>query len=383
MTGPQGRGLIATLALLSCTAEPPPVQGKFWPASDFFTKPKATFSGFPTARLVSTGGGIPWRTADFGETGVVSDGGWSLAVQPAFQAGDTAAYVVTEIWDTHPDPWVQPVYHVKNGGQLIRGIFGVGVDSTFYSPYWRVYDVAATAPTTSMTTVADVVNSGLPITRQAVWVCPIVPDGVTGFAAVPGGAPVRPLSFEAVSQPDQGVAFADGEQVQYLNFFERQTADVYEEGADGVVDATDFYVFTGPPQADAGRVPLELPAVLADNAAVHSYARRVDVILNGEAIFVPADNAALRAHVQTFVDGSFASAPVPDAVIPADVARKYALRVASDPRCFYADAGSPGFPGACTWLDSEEAIDALPPSRVLDSSVTLTATPVLLGGKPL
>jgi hypothetical protein len=382
-----GRGALLALALLSCTPTPPPVVAKAWSTSTFFRAPNAPFigAGYPNTLLISTDGGIPWRTELYGETGAVSDGTWSLAVQPAYQAGQVAAYVVTEIWDTHPDLWIQPVYHLRSNGVLKGGVFGVGVESTFYSPYWRVYDAdLGTHSVEDVTTVADVVNDGLALTKQAIWVCPIVPalggvNGVTANLNEPGGVvPVRPFTFEPVTIPDYGAAQADGAPVWYLNFGERQVGQIYEEGADGTVEAADFYMFARS-EADGGRTPLHLPAVLADETALHAYVRRVDVVMQDEKVFVPFGMDALRSEVNVELR-SDAGAPEPAFGIDSQLAAQYMLRVATDDSCFH-DAGS--FPQDCHWLDSEGAIDELPPSRVLDSTVTLTATPVLLGGQKL
>jgi hypothetical protein len=370
--------------LLSCTPVPPPVVGKAWPTETFFKAPEAPFFGpeYPNSMLISTDGGIPWRTPLYEDAGVVSDGTWSLAVQPAFQAGNVAAYVVTEIWDNHPDLWIQPVYHLFKSGQPQGGVFGVGVDSNFYSPFWRVYDAdLGSREAKDVTTVADIVNDELLLTKRAIWVCPIVPDqlnGVAGLAAsaLNGFAPVRPFTFEPVTLPElDDDAFADGAPVKYLNFGERQIGQLYEEGADGTVLADDLYVFARA-EADGGRTPLHLPAVLADEAGLHAYVRRVDVLLEDEKVFVPFGYDALRAEVNAELRRD--AGPEPAWGIDPQTAAAYMLRVATDDSCFH-DAGS--FPQGCTWLDSEGQIDDLfPPSRVLDSTVTLTATPLPLGG---
>lgn len=374
-----GRGPFLALLLLTCTGQPPPVVAKVWPTRDFFAKPLATFSGFPTARLISMDGGIPWRSAEYEPTGAaaLSDGSWSLAVQPAFQNGDVAAYVVTEIWDTHPDPWIQPVYHVHHNG-MVMGVFGVGVDSTFYSPYWRVYDAEQTTQNGPFTAVDDVINQQLPLTKGPIWICPIVPEDVSGFAAAGDGKPRRPITLEEVTPPEVGRAWADGVTVGYLNFGERQVGEVYEGQGDGIVEPADLYVFARA-LSDGGHAPLELPAVLPDEAEKHAFVRRVDVLLAGEAVFVPASKGELRMKVEGFL-GDAGYVPKDPGVTDARLAAKYTLRVASGTGCFQ-DGGV--FPDDCVWLDSEAAIDTLEPSRVLDTNVTLTATPVLLGGKKL
>jgi hypothetical protein len=367
--------------VLSCTPTPPPVVGGAWPTETFFKAPNAPFlgPGYPNSLLISIDGGIPWRTSLYEDGGVVSDGTWSLAVQPAYQEGQVAAYVVTEIWDNHPDPWIQPVYHLFQNGVLQGGVFGVGVDSTFYSPFWRVYDTdLGSRDAKDVTTVADIVNDGLVLTKRAIWVCPLVPEQLEGSdglaASALTGVPVRPFTFEPVTLPELDDAFADGARTRYLNFGEKQLGQLYEEGADGTVVPDDFYVFARA-EVDGGRTPLHLPAVLGAEADLHAYVRRVDVLLEDEKVFVPFGYDALRSQVNDELRRD--AGPEPAWGIDPQLAAAYMLRVATDDSCFH-DAGS--FPAGCVWLDSEGAIDALPPSRLLDSTVTLTATPLPLGG---
>ncbi len=134
------RGAALSLALIcSCQSPGKSVAG----CAISSTCPSHTFSGFPTSKRIATfDGGIPWRTAEYEDPPAVADGSKQAVVQPAFANGDVAAYVITEIWDTHPDPWVQPIYHVEAARRCAsRPCWASGVDSTFYSPYWRIYDV--------------------------------------------------------------------------------------------------------------------------------------------------------------------------------------------------------------------------------------------------
>ncbi len=207
--------------------------------------------------------------------------------------------------------------------------------------------------------------------------CPIVPSDLSGLAAPAGQAPVRPFSHEPVQVPPIVSAYADGAPATYIDFgLDRQVDDLYDNEGDGIVEAADFYVFAKD-LPDGGRSLYNLPAILPDDALHHAYVRRSDVVLAGEAVFVPAANTALHDEVVKFL-GDAGVVPAADPLIPTDLGNRYMLRVATDASCF---DNVNVFPQGCTWLDSEDAIDNLvPPSRVIETKVTLTATAVLLGG---
>ncbi|MBL8951503.1 MAG: hypothetical protein JNK82_12035 [Myxococcaceae bacterium] len=317
--------------LAACSLDGPP-RGFAWPTASFFRSEPATFGGFTTSSIANN------TTKE-------------LVLQPAWGSGQRLGYYVTEIWQNHPDLWVQPVYLL--GAVQNETIFGVDTESTFYSPFWRAWVVTAQAGKTYDRVSA--VNE-LPMWRGPMVVCPIVPSGVTTDRA---GAASR------------GVAFVNGARVDYLSFgTDRQIAEPFEGGdLDGVVLPADFHLFATR-GADGGTEPLrELPAVLPDDPWHHAYVRRVDVLLGAEAVFVPLGDTVLRAKLTALG----VQAPEPSNLIDASLAEQHRGHVAADGACF-ADAA--GFPSTCQWLDSEGSVKQLADNRRVATDVTLTANPV-------
>jgi hypothetical protein len=365
------RAAALALLLVGC-AQPPADQAWAWATEAMLAAPGKSFAGFDTSRLtVKQGAMVPWRTAEYGVSPPDLAATDAVVVQPAWSEGAPAAYLVTEIWENHPDPWVQPVYHFVKPYDATApaahrtgadGVFGVGVESTFYSPYWRLWWVEpgdAVGPYTSVAQIA-----AFPMHKGPMVVCPIVPPDVT-----PSGT-THPFTGEPLQAVGIGHAYVDGTRTDYFDFgANRQDVNVYED-VDGTVSPAHLYTFASL-AADGTRTLLELPAVLPEDATHHAFVRRVDVVLDSQAVFVPASLPELRSRLRSQVD-----VPDADPAIPAAVARRYLLRVAKDGACF---ASAASFPAGCAWLDSEAALEAaIASNRLLETQVTLTATAVML-----
>jgi hypothetical protein len=371
------RLLLAGLLLLGCDPGEPQKAGR-WPTYALVERAHEDTAGFPTAWFVSLAGApMPFRGADYeSPPALAAADGWS--VLPAFALGQPAAYLVSEVWESHPDPWVQPVYILVTSfapitrqevdGVRVPNVFGVGQESTFYSPYWQTTFVktATPAPAEGLADTRAVLAAASETRVSGYPLCPIVPDDFT-FAATAGQAPVQPLTRAPIRLLSTVPVRIDGARDSYIDF----GLNKFEAEPNGRVTPTRIFFFTR--AGDGKRTLLELPAVLSDNAPRSAYARRFDVVIDKEPVFVPAGAKwdALRTRLQ---------APAADPDIPAEVAAAYTLRVAKTASCF-ADAAK--FPDGCDWLDSEAAIDRFAPSRVIRTDVTLTATPVHFGGAPL
>lgn len=353
---------LGLLLLAGCAVPAAPERGFAWPVETFFRARDRDFGGFNTLRLaVKSGEAVPWRT---GVTATQD----AVVVHPAYADGAPSAYVVTEVWEAHPDVWVPPVYQfvdpydATNLGAnrtATEGVFGVGVDSTFYSPFWRMWVAVTAGEVGPFTDVRQITHFAMH--KGPVVVCPIVPDGVRVSGTT------HPFTGATLQDVPAGRAWVNGEKVEYLDLGPNR--QLVEGEVDGAVRAASMYFFAFL-NVDGTRALLELPAVLPANAREHAYVRRVDVVLSGEAVFVPAGHP-LRAPL----DGRV-SMPNPDPAILDAVANAHLLRVAKDGACF---ANAATFPGACQWLDSEPAIQQhVAAHRRIETDVTLTATAVLL-----
>ncbi len=368
--------LVAVL-MIGCGAPQPPA-AKRWNTRRLIAgaQERETYAGFPASWFVTLKGeSMPFRGSDYpSPAALAAADGWS--VLPAFAVGQPAAFVVSELWANHPDPWLQPLYVPVSGfdppvHQAVNGVpvfntCGVGEDSTFYSPYWRAVLVTTREPTPreGLGDVRAVV--GAATATQVPGPLPLCPLTPTEFSiAAETSTPTRPFTGAAIRPRSAEPTRIDGATPAYIDFGPGR----FKADDAGRVVATRIFFFT---RSVAGaRALLELPAVLSDDAVGSAYARRYDVVLGAETVFVPAGPgwSAVRSRL---------GAPATDPAIPAAVAAAYALRVAKSPGCFL-DASQ--FPAGCQWLDSEAAIDSLDSTRVVRTEVTLTAVPVLFSGE--
>lgn len=342
---------VLLLVMAACAPAPAPT-AKVWTPREFFAKraeTKPVFGGWaPSQLLVTEGQTIPFTTRVQGPFE-------GLTVFPGVSDGRAVGFVITDLWQDHPEPWVQPVYvpasMPADGAPRERGVssvFPVGLDSTFYSPWWRMELVSLDdAEATSLSSSKQVLERKTARTLGPLVLCPIVPRSSFDVAAEVQTKPVHPLTGVALSNPDHKSAFVDGEPVLYLGFgpgrapFEGQR-----------LVESDLFVFV----KDGASLPVA--AVMPAAARSHGFLRRVEVeVPGGAGFFVPSNRPDLRAPLGEL-------APAVDARL--DAFPVYALRLARDPACF----SSPGFPGSCDWLDSAEKVRALPFTTRRDVQLT-------------
>lgn len=361
------------LLLVACGPSTLP-QAKTWTTREFLAQAKAdkSFGGLSTRKLgVNSGDVIPWRSVPFEKEDSVQGPGRGLPVWPAFAEGQTASLLITEIWQDHPTPWVQPVYQFRTDGKPradLRGIFAVGLDSTFYTPFWRAEWAVVGAETgaETFTSVVSVLDSKVPVSQGAMVVCPIVATDVF-LASTDGATVVRPLTGEAVPYLVHAEAWVDGTVVTYLGLgIDRQTVT-----ETALPIETPIYFFV---RSDGQGY--SLPPVLPDAPARHSLHRRYNVTLPPSfGVFVP--NA--RAELRQFLEAEGAPVPSADPLIAEATARPYLLRVASNPSCF---AKAAEFPSTCHWLDSQSALEATVGQDVRDrTEVLIAASTLQVGGR--
>lgn len=381
-----GWGLLAALVAACAPSSAP--EAELWTVRDFLAKHAADrdFGGWKSSTLVALEGEpIPYRSAPHAETDTLQGPGYGLTVFPAFADGQPASFVITEIWENHPTPWLQPTWQLVR--ELLPGyppsaqvpgtqsVFPVGVDSTFYSPFWRgTYVLAPDAKKDTYTSSAAVLNARLPMEEGGSLYCPIAPaDG--GVAVAQGEAgPVHPwVTNEDVGLDGGGplgvrplatrTAWVDGVEVAYLG-----------AGADRVawdgqlpVEAR-LYTFAAGEEGEL----LPIPAVLPPDPFRSSYVRRIDVGIPATgAVFVPVDHPKLAAALA----GRGVTVVSPD--VDPSLARVHLGAVIADTKCLTADAGFTG----CTFLESAAAIESLNRALVEERDTTLAIAVQQVGAR--
>ncbi|MDP3500387.1 MAG: hypothetical protein Q8S33_08645 [Myxococcales bacterium] len=337
---------VLLLVMAACAPAPAPT-ATVWTAREFFARRDVTapiFGGWaPSQLLVTEGQTIPFTTR-------VQGAFEGLTVFPGVSDGRAVGFVISDIWQDHPEPWVQPVYvparSSPDGSALqSRGlptIFPVGLDSTFYSPWWRVELVPLDdAAATSLTSAELVLEQGTARTLGPLVLCPIVPNDRFDVAAQVRTQlqtkPLHPLTGAALAAPKHKSAFVDDGAVEYLDFGPGRAPF----NGQRLVES-DLFVFV------KNGASLPVAAVMPAAARSRGFLRRVEVEVPESArFFVPSNRPDLREPLGEL-------APAVDARLDAFPA--YALRLVRDPACF----SSPGFPDTCDWLDSPEKVRALP-----------------------
>lgn len=348
---------LSSVVAVLCACAPPAPLAKVWTPREFYARREVTtpiFGGWaPSELLVTEGQAIPYA-------GRVQATGEGLTVFPGVSEGRALGFVITDIWQDHPEPWLQPVWIGTSPGAPttrrpgVPNVFPVGLDSTFYSPWWRARFVPLEdGETKSLRGAKDVLDRPAPGTGPVVF-CPFTGRNSLGVAA-DGSGPRHPLTGRRLVGGAQAIGLVEGVEQPYLDF------GVDRAPAEGQrLVESDLFVFT------LGGQPLPIAAVWPADARAHDFLQRVEVpVPAGAAVFVPGSLEALRAPLAgkstVLRDGGVAPlAPVPPAAL--DGFTDYALRLARDPSCFTAgpDGGVGGFPGTCEWLDSAERVQALP-----------------------
>ncbi len=315
-------------------------------------------------------------------------------VLPAFSEGRPAAFAVLEVWNRVPEVWVQPWYVLVTAydaanpdAHRLAGalpLVDIGEDSVFYSPFWELTYVVVPedTPPDRYTSAVDLFSAGLPMYRGGGLLAPLAPADLAPVVTE-GGAPVRPLSGDAVGAPGMGEVWLRGRRVTYLDFGTRTFTWSTAAERHGVVDEAPLYLFAAR-DAQGYPVALGLPAVLGSGprgggrpaSRGPSGAPRFGALTRphlallppGASPFIPSGmeplKASLRERGVTVVDAH----PTVEHLAEA---KDYVLRVALNPECF---KDLVGFPQACQWLDSQAAVEAnLDPLAVQPQDVLFTS----------
>jgi hypothetical protein len=381
------RGIALALFGFACAAPPAPDPWKLWTIDTLVARhdPAVVEPGAALALLQS-----PYPLVG-AKTGVQLSSRRGLTVFPAFSEGRPAAYMTTEVWQNFDAVWVQPLYVDVN--KKNPPIFGVDAGSRFYSPFWQVFTYSHPAGAPEFHSTKDLLDAHVPLAPNTAKFCAITRDP-TLLAAVQQGdsAPLRPLTGEPVTMPRNGTAYAEGDDVSFVDLGNAQRFTF--DPVTLIVEETPLYAFvlpdaqgfptevdlprvggTGPPHGPRCDGHGNCTGVIGGVPEFGSLWRVYDVLLPKEAdVYVPLNLPELRTKVKAM---GFAATELPSTVAP--LADEFILRVAANGKtCLASD------PSSCIWLDSQNQIE----SQIVEWRITKTgqlATCPLLefNGKPV
>jgi hypothetical protein len=351
---------------------------------------KAYMSGQAVAPTESFPGGFPPDT--FVNAG--PDGTATLKIIPAFSEGDTAAYVIPELWVNFDEIWVQPWYvlvtawnerstgqnRLRNAeGMSAPPVFDVHPRSLFYSPFWLVFYavVPEDSPLDKYTNAELLFDEKRPIYPGPPWIYSVRPDAITLPPMPQHPYLKKPVATFLNQAPESWV---DGEAMPYFN----EGANNFKYDDKLVVEEVPLFILA---RRDAAGNPQSIgaPHVIGTGPLL---ARRPADAPGGR----PRFGSATRLHfaVVSATAAAFDPDMYPDATA-ALVAKMldpeaYRGRVASngikvaetDRPCFMM----PDFPISCRWLDSQGAIeDAVGIINIQRTEVVACSPVVFYGGK--
>jgi len=306
----------------------------------------------------------------------------SLVVNPAFEDGKPAAFVLTELWYQWPNPWDQPVYEMvkplddptTDGGFVHDGndpVFGVGIDSTFYSPFWHVEwtQEPPSAQSDPYRGTREILDDALPLTDGPSVLCPLVEAGLE-LGHPDGAPPYHPFTGRPLRQRGTARGWVDHHEADYFDAH----GNSYSASAAGRVTEGKLYRFVDSSDEPEDAIPLALPPVLPHLSQGVSLFREYHVTLPPDAVVFDMPGAATP---DLEPDLKMPRPPV-DLNIDAGVGNAYRGRVALNGGPCFTDAGS--FPQGCTWLDSTTAVEAALPSSAIVKTDILVTLPTLLVG---
>jgi hypothetical protein len=339
--------------LLGCGQSPSAPEPWLWTVADLQALAASGQSAVATQSTLP--GGIPLAQ-------ILSAG--TLFPRPSLADRYSGSYVTTEVWVGYPEVWVQPMYvpvsRWKDGAPVVvvdpttgiwKPIFSVGPGGGFYSPFWRaIYFDAPTGTTAdTFTSVKQVLDAGLPLHEGAGWTIPIVPADLAWA--------------DPAARAETG--WVDGAAVTTLNFGQRLFT---WNAADAVVDEVPMFVFVAR-DAQGDLVAPNLRIVLGTGAV--GSGGPAPLTVGGQPLY----SSYWRIYTVEIPPGVVT---FPDAASP-----EYAGRLVTTPDCL-SDPNNID-PEACSYLDSQQAIEkAVPREAIRATDVTVTSPVVTYrNGSPI
>jgi hypothetical protein len=315
---------------------------KVWTAKDFLERHEQAvdFGGWtPSQLLVTEGQALPFASG-------THRGGPALVLFPGVSEGESAPFVITDVWRGHAQPWVQPVWGPVDADghpvENVRNVFPVDVGASFYSPFWQliVLPTPGLTPTTYRR-AREVLNARVEKKLGPLVLCPFVPPEVG--VQDEGMGPIDPATGATLKPVGSSPGLVESElhevhDIAYLNF----GIDRAPWKGQSLEEALAYFFVRAPDEP-----PLPVAAVLPARPLQHALVRRVDVVLPaGSGVYVPSTRPELRALMERL------QVPAP---LPRVDQNPFTLRVALNRECFAAA----DFPETCQWLDSAQKVQAL------------------------
>jgi hypothetical protein len=321
------------------------------------------------------------------------DGTARLRILPAFSEAMPAAYVAGEMWTGYEEIWLQPwyslvtawdekapsTYRLKDAdGKVAPAIYDVDVDSTFYSPFWRVLWVVVPPGTTPNTYGSSraLLDAGLPMYEGPGWIYSVR----TPTLNLGEGKPKHPFLGTDVGAVALGPeAWFDGSLKPSMNLggnnFTYNDTDVVDE-----VALFWFHRRGAPPQTatawpaviGTGPFGAREPALVVGNRPRFGGLCRIHLaaVPQTAAVFDPDASPAATALLT--------AATVDPATYRGRVALNATKVSMNDTACF----DDPGFPQSCTWLDNQAAVeDRLGAAAITRTEILMTCPFVTYAAK--
>lgn len=390
---------LVLVLLCACESEKPP-PFRLWTIDDILEAAEEgeSYAGIAGPMVASAPGErIAWLSPPYAATEATNGTDLpGLAVLPSFSEGRPVAYFVSEIWQGYPEVWVQPMYILvtafdekapfANQLQDAKPIFGIDVDSAFYSPYWEVFyvKVPADTPPDRYRSAQQLLDAGFPMKKGPGLFCALSHRRF-GIALPAGAGPVRPLSGQPVDaeiDPESDWGWVDGRKVYTLTL----GPDTFAWDEERYVREDALFVLArrGPDGEPApigvptvgGTGPLGShtpPDVRNGRARFGSLWRMILVLVpDRSGVVVPEGLPELKALVER---SGLVAPPLAATVVEKNTDGRYTGRVAREPRCF-DDTPEYPFPDSCQFLDGQEAVEKLPSQSFFPTDV-LVACPFI------
>ena len=336
-----------------------------------------------------------------------NSGGPILQYKPAFSEGQPMGYITTDFWANYPQIWLEPMYILVTAwndnpaaanrlrdanGDPSPPIFSIGTQSAFWSPFWQTVYVEVPVGTSSMkyTSTRQLFDDHLVMHPGPNRFASIAPDGLARPSAdditdailkrMPNVAAHLKTGTVADIAASSKTEFGwlDGVLVPFFDF----GTDNFEANADQEIQDVPLFLFKKY-DTDGALKLVGFPNVGGVAPLFSHVPGRVS------ATNRPQFGALWRLHVVTlpkkagmFTTDDEMSAIIPGGMVTATDLDTMVSRVALDTSCFL-NLATKGLT-ACTWLDSQRAIEDNLGEKAIQRTDLQPACPfVMFNGLPV